>query len=188
MQERHAFWAPWDTPGFEHLRLGPDPDGVAADAWLVRLLPGGPLRLRYRVHCDPAWRCRALRVEIEGGGAPPVDLRGDGRGRWTTAAGQPLPALDGCLDVDLNATPFTNTLPIRRLDLAPGRTAELGVVYVRAPELSVARDAQRYTRLDRRRWRYEAVDRTFTVELAVDEDGLVLDYPGAWRRLWPRPA
>ena len=43
-----------------------------------------------------------------------IELRADGRGHWADAAtGSPLP-LDGCVDIDIYPSPFTNTLPIRR--------------------------------------------------------------------------
>ena len=46
---------------------------------------------------------------------------------------------------------------------------------------------QRYTCLERGetggRYRYESGD--FSVDLPVDADGLVVDYPGYWRRVWP---
>ena len=39
------------------------------------------------------------------------------------------------IDVDISATPFTNTLPIRRLGLQPGEFAELDVAFVDAPAM-----------------------------------------------------
>jgi hypothetical protein len=57
------------------------------------------------------------------------------------------------------------------------------VVYVRAPALTVEIDRQRYTCLTPlRRYRYEAVDGTFTREIEVDERGLVVTYPELFRR------
>src|SRR3989442_276922 len=100
------------------------------------------------------------------------------------AAAPALFGLDGALDVDLTATPFTNTLPIRRLGLAAGRTAEILTVYVRVPELSVEADRQRYTCLEpMRRYRFESVDGDFTRDLEEDAHGLVVVYPGLFRRV-----
>ncbi len=45
-------------------------------------------------------------------------------------------------------------------------------------------DEQRYRCLEQDRlYRYEAVDRSFTADLTVDEDGLVTDYPGLFTRI-----
>ena len=176
-----ARWEDWSGRGLQHLVLTERPDGVVADAVCV-VVEEGTFAARYRIRCDAGWRCREIDVELVGEDRA-LRLRGDGHGHWTDGAGVPLLALAGALDVDLPITPFTNTLPIRRLGLAAGAAAEIAVVYVRAPELSVEIDHQRYTCLTPlRRYRYEAVDGTFTRELEVDARGLVLDYPGLFRR------
>ena len=58
------------------------------------------------------------------------------------------------------------------------------MVYIPMPSLTPVIDEQRYTCIEPgRRYLYEAVDRTFSAELEVDEDGLVVDYPTLFRRL-----
>jgi hypothetical protein len=94
-----------------------------------------------------------------------------------------IPAVAGCLDLDLAFTPATNILPLRRLGLAVGESREMTAAWVRFPDLSVEPLAQRYTRLDERRVRYESRDGSFTAELEVDEIGLVVRYPPLWERV-----
>lgn len=94
-----------------------------------------------------------------------------------------VPAVAGCLDVDLAFTPATNILPLRRLGLAVGDSREMTAAWVRFPDLSVEPLAQRYTRLDERRVRYESRGGAFTAELEVDELGLVVRYPPLWERV-----
>ena len=77
--------------------------------------------------------------------------------------------LDGCYDIDLSVTPFTNTLPIRRLPLHVGDAAELSVVYIDVDTLEVRPDRQRYTRLDTHRWAFEQLDTGFAQQFDVDE-------------------
>ena len=187
MTTRDVLWTPWQGPGLEHLRLATDEREILADGLIVGLDDGRPFRLRYAVRCDPAWRVREVGVaSLDTGGD--LHLVADGRGAWTAADGTPLSTLDGCLDVDLSASPFTNTLPIRRLALAPGQSADLAVAYVAVPALTVTVDPQRYRCLDARadggRYRYESLDSVFAADLPVDADGLVLDYPGLFRRVW----
>ena len=108
-----------------------------------------------------------------------------------TAGGSPrpvpaaieIPAVAGCLDVDLAFTPATNILPLRRLGLAVGESREMTAAWVRFPDLSVEPLAQRYTRLDERRVRYESRGGAFTADLEVDELGLVVSYPPLWERV-----
>ena len=176
-----ARWEDWSGRGLQHVVLTERADAIVAEAVCV-VAEEGDFAARYRIQCDPDWRCRELDVEIIGA-ARTLRLRSDGRGHWTTGDGTPLAALDGAIDVDLPITPFTNTLPIRRLGLAPGASAEIDVVYVRAPALSVEIDRQRYTCVETlRRYRYEAVDGTFSADLDVDAHGLVITYPGLFRR------
>jgi hypothetical protein len=89
--------------------------------------------------------------------------------------------------VDISITPFTNTLPIRRLSLAVGSSTILKVVYIKLPELHVFPFEQRYTCLDVSAnggtYRYESLSSGFTADLPVDHDGIVLDYPQIWKRL-----
>ena len=99
---------------------------------------------RFAIRCDAAWHVRDLEIADLGGRSTTLALASNGMGRWTDGSGAHLPALDGCLDVDLSATPFTNTLPIRRLALAPGWATEITVVYVEVPLLRVGVARQRY--------------------------------------------
>lgn len=184
-----ARWAAWDGRGLEHLRLLVERDAVRADSVLLAVDDGGrPYRARYRIDCDGGWRVRRARIELLEEPGRALDLRADGRGRWTDGAtGAPLP-LDGCVDVDVYPSPFTNTLPLRRLpDPGEGRPVAIEVAWVVLPELTVRVSRQEYTLLAREaagaRWRFRAVDSDFTAELAVDRDGLVRDYPDIARRL-----
>jgi uncharacterized protein len=91
------------------------------------------------------------------------------------------PDLHGCIDADLEFSPCTNTLPIRRLDLAVGESADVRAAWVRFPSLRVEPLDQTYARTGERTYRYRTG--RFEADLEVDEDGLVIDYPGIWRRV-----
>ena len=174
-------WRDWSGAGVEHLVLTTGEHGITADSAVVGTVDGVPFAARYTIGCDPEWRVRSVTAEVVGGGR--VRLAADGAGNWTDEGGRSQPALAGAIDVDLSITPFTNTLPIRRLGLAAGESAEILVVYLDFPELRVSVDRQRYTCLDpMRRYLFEAVDGTFAREIRVPGDGLVLTYPGLFRR------
>jgi hypothetical protein len=82
-----------------------------------------PRRLRGALRRGVARAGRARRRP--GFRAAGVDLLSDGQGNWTTSDGQAVSELRGCIDVDISVSAFTNTLPIRRLGLAPTGSAEL---------------------------------------------------------------
>jgi hypothetical protein len=52
------------------------------------------------------------------------------------------------------------------------------------PSLNVTADPQRYTCLEpMRRYRFESLDSDFVREIEVDKNGLVVLYPGLFRRV-----
>jgi uncharacterized protein len=186
--DREVMWTPWEELGIGHLRLVTSDDGVVANGLVIGLEAGRPFRIGYEVRCDERWRAREVRAAAPDLERPVLQLLADGEGHWKSRGGEPIPELDGCIDIDISATPFTNTLPIRRLGLEPGESEELMVTYVRVPELLVGPERQRYGCLEAQAdgglYRFEALPSGFTAELPVDADGLVIDYPGLFRRAW----
>jgi hypothetical protein len=174
---RDVMWAPLTGPGLEHLQVTDD----RCTSVLIATDGGRPYTFSYTLTWDAGWQVRAVDARLLGDARAPLQLRADGEGHWLTAQGEALPGLAGCIDVDFTASPFTNTLPIRRLRLQVGQSAQLQVVYILVPALEVRPATQTYTRLDATHYRYESG--RFRVDLPVDEDGLVLDYPGFWRRI-----
>jgi hypothetical protein len=131
---------------------------------------------------DSDWCVVEVKASVAGL-AEAVHLRRTRTGDWLDEKDTVLPELHGALDVDLSITPLTNTIPIRRLGLRLGDSAEITAVYIAFPELAVSADRQRYTRVAVDRYRYEAVDSDFAREITVDEHGLVVSYPGLFRRI-----
>ncbi|MFB2553425.1 putative glycolipid-binding domain-containing protein [Ensifer soli] len=187
LRPTEARWRAHDGQGLEHLTIRPFEfgfgAGLRAEAVVIGAGEGRGFSCRYRIDCDERWQVRAVTVERTDGLV--LDLFTDGEGRWWTTRGEDLPAFDGCLDIDLSATPFTNTLPIRRLNLAAasGR-ADLAMLYIPLDTLQPHCHGQRYTALqDGRLYRFEVADGSFSADLPVDADGLVTDYPTLFSRL-----
>jgi hypothetical protein len=189
--ERSYFWAAADGPGIEHLRLRLDPLESVAHGMLLGVENGMPYRLAYKIKWGADWRTRKVTLEVQDArGMRERILKSDGHGHWKDETGDPIPDLAGCIDVDIAASPFTNTLALKRLDLKPGQSAEIRAAYVSLPGLAVRVDAQRYSCRARsaqgQTLLYEGLGTDFKAELPIDADGLVLDYPGLFRRLAPR--
>ena len=178
-----ARWQDWDGKGIEHLVLREGARGIVAESVVVGSADSAPFALRYRIRCDKSWRVRSAEVGLIGSDGK-VEIAGDGKGNWSDASGKRLPKLAGAIDIDLSATPFTNTLPIRRLKVRAGQSAEIVTVYILAPALTMTTDPQRYTCLEPlKRYRYESIDSDFTRDIEVDRRGMVITYPGLFRRL-----
>jgi hypothetical protein len=138
--------------------------------------------VQYVLRLTASWQVRQFMLfrDLD---EPDLWLATDGSARWGEVNGAHREELDGCYDVDLAVTPFTNTLPIRRLPLQVGDSTELSVAYVDVDTLGVRPDRQRYTRVGTHRWAFEQLDTGFTATFDVDEHGLVKDYPALFRRL-----
>lgn len=186
-RRRTICWTPtWnrnrDGVGLEHLLLA---DRSADSVVLAFDEERGPFRLTYRLHWDESWRLRdAELVLATGHSTRTLNLQTDGDGHWRHRDGLAIDELDGCLDIDIWPTPFTNSFPIRRAPMAVGERRRFRMAWVFAPDLTVHAQTQAYTRLADRLYLYENLDGGgFRAELPVDEDGIVLDYPNLFRRV-----
>jgi hypothetical protein len=90
--------------------------------------------------------------------------------------------LDGCVDVDIPGIPFTNVIPIRRLPLHVGHSAQQNTISVDLETLGVTVVPQTYTKVSATMWRYHSLATGSDVDVSVDEFGFVLDEPEAFRR------
>jgi hypothetical protein len=168
--------------GFEVLFLQRDADGYRFEGHTTALEDGEIWSVRYALAVDARWTTRSAHViGWSAAGANEVRLEGNGNGEWRID-GLPAPQLAGLLDVDLEASAFTNALPVHRLELEVGRQAEAPAAYVRALGLSVERLEQQYARLpddgDHLRFDYAAPRFDYRGELVYDAFRLVLSYPG----------
>jgi hypothetical protein len=173
--------------GFEVIFLRRDVDGYRVDGHSTAVENGEAWAIRYSITLDPGWATRTAYVI---GRSAAVDheahLEGDGIGGWRVD-GTPALELAGCLDVDLEASAFTNAFPVHRLGLHVGQRDDAPAAYVRAPDLRVERLEQSYARLQddgaHSRYEYAAPEFGYRDVLVYDESRLVLDYPGIAARV-----
>jgi hypothetical protein len=184
---RTVCWKPMWNPnrrglGLEHLVLE---DLSASSVVLAFNEDDKPFRLTYGLSWDQLWRLReADLVVATGGRTQSLSLRSNGEGQWEYVDGKPFAELDGCIDIDIWPTPFTNSFPIRRVPMAVGSRHEFRMAWISAPTLTVLSQPQAYTRLEDRLYRFENLDGSdFRADLRVDADGIVLDYPELFERV-----
>ncbi|HKV30479.1 MAG TPA: putative glycolipid-binding domain-containing protein [Candidatus Dormibacteraeota bacterium] len=175
---RWILWQGLITPSMERFIVGSSDVGFEFSGLILQAHEESPYVVRYAIEVDAGWRTRKVEVEIEDGGQRRLSLTVDGAGNWSHE-GHRLEQVAGCIDVDLEWSPSTNTLPIRRLGLAPGKSKTVTAAWVRFPSLDVERLEQSYECLAERRYRYRSG--RFTADLAVDVDGMVLQYGVNWK-------
>lgn len=172
-------WKRLDEPGRDEARISPMPGGWLLDGTAAFAEKGLPCMLRHRVECDEGWRSLGARVEGHIGERTVCTELLAEDGSWRLD-GLEQPQAAGCIDVDLDFTPATNLLAVRRLGLRVGEQAETYSAWLRLAGLSLERLRQRYRRIGERQYVYEAPDLGFEATLEVDEHGFVTRYPGLW--------
>jgi hypothetical protein len=179
---KSILWRRLDLPGHDAAQIAQVESGWLLSGAAVFAESSRPCRLEYAVSCDRSFVTTRCRVSGHVGNAVvQLELERSATGLWSID-GVAAPALTDCADVDLGFTPATNSLPIRRLALAVGDAAAVRAAWLAFPELTVEVLEQRYTRIASDRYLYESDGGNFRRELAVDETGFVLEYPGLWVR------
>ena len=173
-------WKRIDFPGFETLALEEDADGIRARSVIIDN-SDEPFGLVADWRLDRGWVSRSLHLTLlRDGGVRELAIARTGPLSWRVD-GEARPDLDGCLEIDVSATPFCNGLALRRLGHEPG---ELTALYVLASDLSVEPSRQRYERAGEN-WRYVdlGVAKGFEAVLEFDSDGIVRRYEGLFEPL-----
>jgi uncharacterized protein len=188
--------------GFEVVTVTTGGSGLRLHGQTAAVEEGAAWSVRYEIVLDDRWR--TYRAEVWGlaaDGERRVVIELDRAGTWRVD-GAPRPDLDGCLDVDLESSACTNTIPVHRMGLAVGDESEAPAVYVRAEDLRVERLEQTYRRAPSpdddsadstdgadgaggatTTYAYSAPVFDFSCDLTYDAGGLVLDYPGIATRV-----
>lgn len=139
-------------------------------------------RVEYRIKTNQNWETVFLEINSQHSNRNQlIRFEGDGKGNWMNN-GEKTDQFSGCIDVDIPLTPFTNTLPIRRLKLGQNQAQEIQVIYCDLLQQQIKPVRQRYTCLSNTEYHYENVPNDFEATIQVDESGLVVDYPSLFIR------
>jgi uncharacterized protein len=174
-------WRGFVLPGHEACRLFSQDSHWYLQGTAVFSHEQRPCRLNYHVICNEAWQTLSAQVEgWRGNTIVDIQIKTDTNGHWWLNEVE-QPDVMGCTDVDLNFSPSTNLLPIRRLNLTVGEAAEVKAAWLRFPSFALEPLPQQYRRLDETMYRYESAGGQFVAELKVNGAGFVIDYPGIWQ-------
>lgn len=182
-------WQHMDSPGWEHVRIITEhPGWTVFDSILARQDNGQVLRGGYTLVVDKQWQTLELRFMLESapGSMQGIHLLTEGDGRWTDANEQHIPELDGIHDVDIQWSPLTNTLPLKRLDMNVGDEKDVRVAYISLPKLALQVVDQHYRRVSESAIEFSAPGSTDKFTIEVDNDGYVTRYPDLFQRNWPQ--
>lgn len=167
-------WSTWDGVASEEVVITWE-----NEAWTVSGVVGRE-QVQYVFRLSASWQVRQFLLfrDLD---EPDLWLATDGGGRWGEVNGAHRVDLDGCYDLDLPCTPFTRSIPVHRLPLHIGHTAELMIASVDVETLEIHPEPHRFTRLDSHRWQHTRGEAA-TTEFQVDEHGFIIDEPLRFRR------
>ena len=177
-----ARWEDYGSRQREHVVLTSTHGLFRAESIFLSAGDSEAFGVHYKLVCSPTWALLQFEAHLIGSDRKLV-LSKDTSGIWRNEDHVELKDLAGAIDIDLSISPFTNTLPIRRLNLAKNESAEITVAYVSFPEMKVFADLQRYTRIGEFKYLFESVDTEFRAEFEVDKKGLVMNYPNMFLRI-----
>lgn len=182
VDEITARWRPEAGEGLEHLVLKATEGGYSVRSRVIGESEGKLHAFSYAIDLDEGWRVTWFAIDSVDGRK--VSYRSPEAGRWLDGDGNRLPKFDGCIDIDLSFTCFTNSLPVRRVGFAPGEAREFAMLWMPTNTLDPFVDGQRYTCLTPgKSFHYAATDGSFEAMIAFDAHGLVTDYPSLFRRV-----
>jgi hypothetical protein len=170
--------------GREVAHFAVDDAGVRIEGTSVGVEDGEPWSIQYAITVDKAWHFKNAR--IVDGSHNQLEIELDATGSWLVN-GEPRPELQGCQDLDLEASVITNTMPVHRLALAEGQLGKSAAAYIRTQNLAVERLEQTYTRLPdadgQLSFEYDSPRFGYHDVLRFGADGLTEAYPGIGERI-----
>jgi hypothetical protein len=173
-------------------------DGLSATGTQLGAEPA-PFRVDYRLEAPvfvtreleltataEGWRRHLLLRHDAGAWSAEVEDEGDvAGGPWDGS----LPDLSDALDIDIQNSPLTNTMPILRHGFRREGSGDFLMAFVTTPSLRVEASPQRYEHVRKTEpgsvVRYISRDGDFTADLELDEEGLLVFYPRLARRVEP---
>jgi uncharacterized protein len=178
----NTLWTGLEYYSLENCLIEVTASGVDINSVIIGKHEGRIYRVDYHIKTNPDWETQYVQITSRHSNREQYyRLTSDGSGNWIVD-GRRLSQFDGCIDVDIAVTPFTNTLPINRLRLHTRETKHIRVIYFDLLEQQVKPVVQVYKRISEEKYHYENVPNDFETDITVDENGLVVDYPSLFTR------
>lgn len=177
-------WQAVKWPATEYFTLQNNGQGRLASGCISGVRAQQPFCIHYEIAITPTWQVSSFHIRQEGLTPTELRLTSDLHGHWFDKDNNHIDAFDNCIDIDISLTPFTNTLPIKRLQFEANESKLLDMLYIKLPEFELQKVQQRYTRLNSHEYQYDNVTTDFTADLPFDENGILKDYPGLFNRIY----
>lgn len=179
-KNRAISWKGLDCNSLEYFKLQENNSGWSLSGTVVSNITGQFLSVTYRIETDKEFNTARAFVEMsEDGSNKEMEVQHVGSSWFIN--GKINPDMEGCTDIDLEVTPSTNTLPIRRMNPRVGQTISVSAAWLRFPTFRMMRLGQSYERTSRNHYIYRS--RNFEAGIDVDSYSVVTRYEGIWEEV-----
>jgi hypothetical protein len=186
--QTNILWTGREYYSLENCLINDGGNGAEITSTIIGSYEGKLYKVEYHIKTNAHWQTVFLEINSRHSNqVQKLQFEGDGRGNWVQN-GKMAKQFNGCIDVDIAVTPFTNTLPIRRLQLQQGQSKEIQVIYCNLLDQEIKPVRQQYTRLSANEYNYQNIPNDFEANIQVDEAGLVVDYPSLFVRTAALPS
>lgn len=178
----NILWAGREYYSLENCLVNMTTEGVEITSTIIGLYDKKIYKVEYRIRTNSKWETVLLEIQSWNSDKTGfLRLEGNGEGNWLSS-GEKIKRFDGCIDIDISLTPFTNTLPIKRLHLRQNDSMEIQVIYLDILEEQIRPVRQKYSCLSETEYHYENIPNDFEAIIHVDTAGFVIDYPSLFAR------
>lgn len=177
-------WEGLDSKSIECLSWKIEREEMIFTGHITGITENIPFGIHYMIETDPSWKVQHFLVSDLNNPDNVLEMYSDSKGKWFDRD-EAVAQLEGCTDIDISLTPFTNTLPLRRLNLTERERTAVDILYIKLPEFTIEKTRQYYTKLPEDRFLFETPENDYNAELLVDSDCIVIEYPELFRRIFP---
>lgn len=171
-----VIWSGISNHSIEHCLIEENQDGNLISSTIIGTYQKQIYKVDYCIQTDKYWNTLSVKLKADIDLALwDIELQKHGY-NWMLND-KLIAALDGVADVDISLTPFTNTLPIKRIAFKEQNPAIIEVVYFDVLGHNILPVKQIYTQVSSDEYIYQNLATSFSAHITTDPQGLVKSYP-----------
>jgi hypothetical protein len=127
--QTNLFWKANEYPSLENYVVTISDAGSEISSIIIGLSESKIFKVEYNIKTNQRWETEHVSIKSHiGGSMQSLSFYNNGKSAWLKN-GLPIKQFDGCIDIYLPLTPFTNTLPINGFNLKRPGSPDKGYLY-----------------------------------------------------------
>ncbi|MCG2615302.1 putative glycolipid-binding domain-containing protein [Terrimonas sp. NA20] len=180
--QTNIVWAGLEYHSIENCLINGGKGETAIVSTIIGLYEGKIYKIDYAITVNNKWETKEVSIKARHSDQEQQILLTRNKEDDWIMNNEKAYTFTGCIDVDIALTPFTNTLPINRLNMREGEDRIISVIYFDLLNWDVKPVKQLYRKISENIYHYENIPNNFNADITVDKQGLVIEYPGLFNR------